>query len=288
MATEVDRAVRWAIVPVAGRGERLEPATAVVPKALLPIGLRPMLHWTLAEAIAAGFRSIVLVVGPEQRAVRRYVEEAVARDAAGRTGALARLGGHLRTIGLHWVVQPRPRGLGDALIRCESFTGSHAFAVLLPDNWFVCDEPAIGQVVAGFRETGCPSLGLTLVRAEEAGLYGPVGGVELEQLGPDTHRILALQDKGDGAFRASGRDRELRGCGRYVLTAEFYDALRATAPADRDPDSAQEWDDVPAFQRLIGARRLVGRRIHGRHFDAGQPPGFGAANRFAHAAPGAE
>lgn len=265
----------WAVIPTAGQGTRLRPVTLTVPKVLLPVGVRPMLDWTLAEAARAGVGGIVVVVSPDHEAVRAYVETA-ARSGPRPDWELPQL---LAAVEVHLVEQPRPAGVGEALTRCRPWTGDDPFLVLLPDNWFDAGDPAAAQVGRTLEATGLCTLGLTEVQPEEVGLYGDVGRVELETLGDDAYRILALQDKGEGAYRPRGDGPELRGCARYALLPEFYEALEATRPAPAGADGP-EWDDVPAFQALIAAGRLAGQRISGRHFDVGRPTGYLAAQRW--------
>lgn len=266
--------VDWAVVPTAGRGTRMYPAAAVIPKALLPVGLRPMLHWALEEALDAEFPGLVVVTGPRQGLVRQYLELALREANRRGDSALARLGRKLAAVELRWVEQPEPRGVGDAFIRCRAVTGAADIAVLLPDNWFHAPQPAIAQVARTHAATGLCTLGLTEVQPGEAALFGNVGGVELEPLGGDSHRIHALQDKTPGTFPGR-REPTLRACARYVLGAEFYDALEATGPPPQG-----EWDDVPAFQRLIATRGLAGHRIQGRHYDVGLAAGYLAAAAY--------
>lgn len=268
--------IPWAVVPTAGRGTRLLPATLAVPKVLLPVGVRPMLDWTLAEAARSGVGGVLVVVSPRHRAVREYVE-AACRPGPDASWELPRL---LQDVEVHLVEQPHPTGVGDALFRCREWTGDDPFAVLLPDNWFDAGDPAAAQVARTLETTGLNVLGLTEVHPDEAELYGDVGRVELEPLGEEDYRVLELQDKGSGAFRpGAGEGPELRGCARYVLLPEFYEVLEATRP--RGAKAAEsEWDDVPAFQALIDAGRLAGRRISGCHFDLGRPSGYLAAQRW--------
>lgn len=278
--------VPWAIVPAAGRGSRLLPVTAAVPKVLLPLGSRPMLHWAMQEAIDAGVTGVIVVVSPEQPTVRRYVEAALqtadevgGESPAATTGAaergrkrLAELGRRLRDVDLRFVEQPEPRGVGDAFLRCRGITGDEPFCALLPDNWFDSATPCVRQLIPTFRQTGDCTLALTRVSPDDAARLGNVGAVELESLGGRAYRIRGLQDKGDGTYRATSVGAELRGCARYMLTPEFYRCLEATGPPERG-----EWDDVPAFQRLVSRGRLAGHRVDGRHFDLGQPDGYLAA-----------
>jgi UTP--glucose-1-phosphate uridylyltransferase len=265
--------VPWAVVPTAGSGSRLLPATAVLPKVLLPVGLCPMVHWAVREAVLAGARALLVIVSPRQPLVRSYLEQA--RRAEQEEPRLAELRDLLRGVELHFVEQAEPRGVGDALIRCKVFTGSDPFAVVLPDNWFDGETPAVAQVAHTFESTGMNAIGLTEVHAADAGLYGNVGGVELDPISGPAFRILALQDKQPGKFSLESGSRVLRGCARYVLDSRFYDALEATGPP-----ATGEWDDVPAFQHLIETVGLAGHRIDGRHFDVGQEAGYLAAAAY--------
>jgi UTP--glucose-1-phosphate uridylyltransferase len=208
--------------------------------------------------------------------VRQYLEYVVEEESA--EPMIAELRQLLRGVELHFIEQPEPHGVGDALIRCRPMTGADPFAVVLPDNWFDSEMPAIGQVVSTYEETSLNAIGLIEVRAEDASLYGNVGGVELAPISGPAFRILSLQDKGSGSFEfsagASGAT-ILRGCARYAVDSRLYDALEATGPPPQG-----EWDDVPAFQLLIDSEGLAGHKIAGRHFDVGQKAGYLAAAAY--------
>ncbi len=265
--------VPWAVVPTAGSGTRLLPASAVLPKVMLPVGLCPMVHWAVRESALAGVRALLVIVSPHQPLVRQYLEYVTRPEQV--EPRMVELRDLLQGVELHFVEQAEPRGVGDALIRCKAFTGTDPFAVVLPDNWFDSVTPAVAQVASTFEATGTNAIGLTEVRAADAGLYGNVGGVELEPISGPAFRILALQDKQPGKFSIQSGPKVLRGCARYVLDERFYEALEATGPP---PEG--EWDDVPAFQHLIESVGLAGHRIDGRHFDVGQEEGYLAAAAY--------
>jgi len=253
----------WAVIPTAGRGTRLAPATDAVAKVLLPVGLRPMVDWALGEALDAGVENIAVVLSPQQAPVRAYVE-ARASDAGWPAG-----------VTLHCVEQPHPAGIGDALMRCRPLTADLPFGVVVPDNWFDAPEPALAQVAATYFRTGHNTLGLVEVEPQRAALLGNVGRVELEAIGGADYRIVELGDKSPGSFTVDGPGAVLRGCARYVLNADFYDALTATGPPPKG-----EWDDVPAFQHLIAGVGVAGCRLQGRHFDVGHEAGYLAAMSY--------
>lgn len=256
-------ALRWAIIPTGGRGRRLHPATQSVPKVLLPVGVRPMLDWALDEAIAAGVSAIAVVVSPDQPRVREHAEQ----RAQGEDWPAG--------VALHVLEQPEPVGIGDALIRARPLTGDASFGVIVPDNWFDSPTPAVAQVAQTHFRTGLNTLGLVSVEPRQAALLGNVGSVRLEHIEGDDFHIRELGDKSAGTFSVEGRQAILRGCARYVLGPDFYDALEATGPPSKG-----EWDDVPAFQLLTAGAGLTGRRLQGRHFDVGHEAGYLAAMHY--------
>jgi UTP--glucose-1-phosphate uridylyltransferase len=250
------------------------PASAVVPKALLPVGRWPMLHAALDECIRAGIEGVVLVTGPDQRLVHDYVDAALAAGKRGDTGDLGALGRGLAALEIVRVEQDVARGVGDAFMQARPVTGEDAFAVILPDNWFHGNPPAIAQVARAYALTGWCAFGLTAVTPDEAHLFGNVGGVDLEPVEGRTYRVLSLQDKLPGTFPAAD-DAVLRGCARYAVDGRFYEALEATGP----PPSG-EWDDVPAFQYLLARDGLAAQHIEGQHYDVGHPAGYLAAAAY--------
>ena len=194
----------WAIIPTAGRGTRLRPATDNIPKVLLPVGLRPMIDWAIDEALEADVEAIAFVVSPSQPMVKAHVK---ARQASSDWPV---------GVESHFVEQPRPAGLGDALIRCRPWTCGDSFGVIVPDNWFDSCRAPVAQLAGAHFRTGKPSLGLIEVQPGQGFLLGNVGEVELEVMKNRDFRITRLGDKSKGAFVAPKSRSVLRGCARYV------------------------------------------------------------------------
>ena len=107
-----------AVSPCGGLGTRLHPITRWLPKEMLPVALRPVLHWALDEAADAGLLRAIIITNPH-----KPVLEAVARSYPG-------------PLDLEFVPQDHPRGLGDAFLRVKDQLGGAPFVALLPDNLF--------------------------------------------------------------------------------------------------------------------------------------------------------
>ncbi|MBI4161963.1 MAG: NTP transferase domain-containing protein [Acidobacteria bacterium] len=262
--------VRKGVVPAAGRGTRLLPATAAVPKELLPVGLKPLLQLCLEEAAASGLEEVALVLSPGKPAIREFLEAAT---RPGRPG-LDSLRSALERCRPVFVEQPVPRGVADALRRAREFTSGEPFAVLLPDNVAFADPPPLAQM-RPYLEPGLCALALTEYRRETAGWFGNCGRVEVAPQGGPRYRVTRLHDKGSGNFRLRNGESELVGYARYVLQPWFFDFVPEAAPG------GAEIDDTPILQRIAGEGRLAGIRVEGALFDAGNPAGYAAANRFA-------
>src|SRR5215207_9258789 len=124
-----------AVIPCGGLGTRLAPITRWIPKELLPVGLKPLLHWTLDEIAHAGLLHAIIVTNPARPSV-----ESVARNWQG-------------PLELEFVPQDRPRGLGDALLRARDLLGGSPFIAILPDNLFQGENPT-RRVLDVFGATG--------------------------------------------------------------------------------------------------------------------------------------
>src|SRR5215472_14585514 len=130
-----------AVIPAAGLGSRFLPASRAVPKELLPLGTRPLVHHVLDEVERAGFDRAAIVVSPAKAAIRAYFAPDPALEGLLRErgdehglGALRASVAIAERLALQFVEQPHPLGLGDAVARCRHLAGGEPLAVLLPDD----------------------------------------------------------------------------------------------------------------------------------------------------------
>ena len=242
-----------AIVPCGGLGTRLHPITRWLPKEMLPVGLVPVLYWTLDEAAGAGLQRVIVVTNPH-----KPVLEAAARQYQG-------------ALELEFVPQEHPRGLGDAFMRARDQLGGAPFAALLPDNLFGGGNPTI-DVLDAYRRTGLSTVLLAEISRETAGTKGATGKARMRREPDGTLRITDVAGKGGrGRFNTEGEDVAVTPIGRFVFTGDVFDEFDDVA-RELPPDA--ELDDVPVLQRLARRGALAGALSAARFYDVGVPEGY--------------
>ena len=274
------------LIPAAGRGRRLWPVTATIPKPLLPIGTRPMLQWCLTEALEGGFEEIAVVVGADAQLLTTWL-----REGWWREGLLPAVAGRGRDIEVTTVRQERPAGLVDAILSHREWVESGLpFAVLLPDNVRIAGPPPMtAPLVAEADRTGAVLAACHRVGPEARHAYGNVGRAELERLVPAGVRppVATLQERGSGSFRAAPEG-SWRLAPRVAVTASWIEAARGVmgeaALRTHEAGSGVEADDVAVHQRLVERGILRAVLWEGTLVDAGHPAGYLYAQHLLHEA----
>jgi UTP--glucose-1-phosphate uridylyltransferase len=241
-----------AVIPCGGLGTRLHPITRWLPKEMLPVGLKPVLYWTLDEAADAGLLRAIIITNPH-----RPMLEAVARNYQG-------------PLELEFVAQDHPRGLGDALLRAQDNLAGSPFMAILPDNLFHGSNPSTA-VLATYRSTGLATVLLAEIERKEAGSKGATGRAAVRKAPDGTLRVVGVADKGSGRFDTAGEEVAVTPIGRMAfpgtVLAEFEDVGRGLG-------RGVELDDVPVLQRLARREALAGVMSAARFFDVGVPEGY--------------
>jgi UTP-glucose-1-phosphate uridylyltransferase len=241
-----------AVIPCGGRGTRLHPITRWLPKEILPVGLRPILHWTLDEAADAGLLRAIIVTNPH-----KPVLEAAARNYEG-------------PLELEFVPQDHPRGLGDALLRARDHLAGSPFLAVLPDNLFRGPNPS-AAVVASYRATGRATVLLAEVSREAAASKGATGRATTRTEADGSLSVTDVGDKGTGRFDTAGQEAAVTPIGRIAFPGGI---LEEFAEVGRSLPSGVELDDGPILQRLARRAALAGVISRAEFFDVGVPEGY--------------
>lgn len=260
-----------AVIPAAGLGTRLLPATKSVPKELLPLVDLPALHLIVEECAQAGITQIILVSATGKTAMEDYfdknhrLEQTLA--AQKKESLIAKTRELMEKVEVVAIRQREPKGLGHAVLTARPAVGDAPFAVLLPDDIFDCDPPAIGQLAEQFDKSGIGTVALLETPGEEH-RYGMIKGSPTQE-DPRLWNIQDMVEKPKPGTAPSS----MAILGRYVLPGEIFSHLEKTPPG-----AGGEIQLTDALKMLCQARGLNGYRYHGTRYDTGTPLGFLKAN----------
>ena len=262
------RPVRKAVFPVAGLGTRFLPATKAMPKEMLPIVDKPLIHYAVEEAKAAGIEQFFFVTSRGKSAIDDHFDRAFELEATlrerGKEDVLAELEARLPEPGqIAYTRQQTPLGLGHAVWCARELVGDEPFAVLLADDLMVCDVPCLAQMVEAYEETGGNLVAIIEVPRAHTERYGVLDAVS------DDGRLVRARgvvEKPEPAAAPS----TLTIIGRYIIQPEVFGHL-----ARGEPGSGGEIQLTDALAKLIDdGQPFHGLRFAGKRFDCGDKLGF--------------
>jgi UTP--glucose-1-phosphate uridylyltransferase len=264
--------IRKAVFPVAGLGTRTLPATKAIPKEMLTVVDRPLIHYAMEEAKAAGIEQFYFVTGRAKSAVEDHFDvafelEATLRDR-GRAELLEELNSWLPAPGdIAFTRQQRPLGLGHAVWCARHLIGDEPFAVLLVDDLMVGDPPCLKEMVDAYEQTGGNIVAVVEVPREQTSRYGVLDVVaEKDRLA----QARGVVEKPDPAEAPS----TLTIIGRYIIQPEIFAMLEK-----QEPGSGNEIQLTDGLDRLIAAGQpFHGLRTQARRYDCGDKLGYLEAN----------
>ena len=137
-----------AIIPVAGLGTRMLPASKAIPKELLPILNKPIIQYVVEEAINAGIKEIIFITNDNKKAIEDHFDSNYFLESSLKRNKKKKFLGLLKdiipkNISISSVKQINPLGLGDAIYRANKFLNHEPFAVLLPDEFLLSPSPSL-------------------------------------------------------------------------------------------------------------------------------------------------
>jgi UTP--glucose-1-phosphate uridylyltransferase len=262
--------LRHCVIPAAGLGTRFLPATKALPKELLPVLDRPVIQWGVEEAVAAGASEMVVVISEGKELIQQHFtaqpELEALLEKRGKLEELeaVRASDHLASF--TWVRQDEPLGLGHAVLCAAEAVGDRPFLCMLPDDLSHGPVPVLRQLVDAYRDHRTPILALMRVPREQISRYGCAAIAESHGR---VHRISAVVEKPDPDHAPS----DLAIMGRYVLTPDVFDALRATSPG-----AGGEIQLTDGIGALLEEGPVHGVEFTGELLDVGTPAGWLVTN----------
>jgi UTP--glucose-1-phosphate uridylyltransferase len=265
--------IRAIVIPVAGLGTRLMPATKVVPKVLLPIGRKPLILHAVEEAVAAGAECVVLVANRRDSLIQKYFEpNAELEDHLrqnGRDEEAASLNRVAELISIVTVLQESPNGLADAIRCARPILGNQPFGVILPDALILARRPAIRQLIDEYASNPSTLIATRIIPRQETQRYGIlVPGLQTSTAHPRLLPVRALVEKPRSDVTPS-----LYGIfGRYILEPSIFSAIDSIRP-----DRSDELQLTDALNRLCASHPVNACLFEGDHYDTGEWLGFAQA-----------
>lgn len=262
--------VRKAIIPAAGLGTRLLPATKALPKELLPIINVPTLQYIVEEAIDSGIEEIYIIISRDKTAIKDYFS--VNRKLENRLtntkkDDLLKLVEDTKSdIKIRFIYQFVQKGLGDAIYRAKLFTRREPIAVLLGDDVVIGKgKTALGQCIDAYNRTGCSIVGVQPVEQKFVRKYGIIKPSKKANVNDSVFMVNDLVEKP----LAKDAPSNLAILGRYVLTHDVFKAIAKTKK-----DKSGEIQLTNALKTLAKKNRVAACNFKGSHYDLGNRLGM--------------
>ncbi len=267
--------VTKAVIPVAGLGTRMLPATKAIPKEMLPIVDKPLIQYVVSEAVAAGIKEIVLVTHASKNAIENHFDTTFELEAQLEKRLKRQLLEEVRAIVPRDVTvisvrQAEAKGLGHAILCAKSVVGDAPFAVLLPD--VLVDQyqsnlktENLAAMVRNFSVTNAAQIMVEPVAWESVTQYGVVDCLGAELSSGGSVKIDGMVEK--PAVDAAPSNMAV--VGRYVLPSTIWGLLAQTAPG-----AGGEIQLTDAIDQLLKQSQVDAYRIVGKSHDCGNKLGY--------------
>ena len=220
--------VRKAVIPAAGLGTRVLPATKVMPKEMLPIVDKPAIQYIVEEEAASGIEDILIITNRGKGLLEDHFDRApeLERRLAGdpaKEAILNQVVGISKLANIFYVRQKETKGLGHAIGCAREFVGDEPFAVLYGDDVILGEDPVCGQLMRAYEQFGSGVVGVKEVSREAIRKYS---SLKVEHIQDNYFRCTDMVEKPQ-----PGQEFSLYSIlGRCVLPPEIFDILDNTPP----------------------------------------------------------
>ena len=257
--------LRTCVFPCAGFGTRFFPATKVIPKEMLPLVDKPILQYGVEEARDSGFDKLIIVTSKGKDSILDHFDYTVELERSLRGRQKLDLLAEVETVSkmadLMAVRQKEALGLGHAVLQARDAVGNHPFAIVLPDDVILAEEPCLMQMRRVFEETGRPVVALMEVTNAETSRYGIVEGTKA---GDRRFHITDMVEK--PKHNPPSRYAII---GRYIVPPEIFPLLEKT-----ERGAGGEIQLTDALRELVRDGEFYGYVFKGKRYDAGEKLGY--------------
>jgi len=270
-----EKKITKAVIPVAGLGTRMLPATKAIPKEMLPIVDKPLIQYIVDECVAAGILQIVLVTHSSKNAVENHFDKSFELETTLENRVKRQLLDEIQAIcpkdvTIMHVRQGETKGLGHAVLKARPLVGEQPFVVVLPD--VLIDESAcclkkdnLSTMIKRFETTGKNQVMVETVPDALVSHYGiaDCGGQTLSPGG------FAKVTKAVEKPSLDEAPSNLAVVGRYVLSENIWDLLDFTPPG-----TGNEIQLTDAISSLMKLETVEAYHLIGKSHDCGSKLGY--------------
>ncbi len=264
-ALSAQRPLRKAVLPVAGFGTRVLPATKAIPKELLPVFDKPAIQYVVDEALAAGIEHIIFVTGRGKGAIEDYFDRTPELEdslkAKNKTAQLEEIQSVVRAAGaMSFVRQQAALGLGHAVWCARDIVGDEPFAVMLPDMLMMAQPSCLAQMAEAYAKVGGNIIAVEPTDTPEQ--YGVIA--------PESRdgRLIKMKGMVEKPKREEAPS-NLFISGRYILQPEIFALL-----ASQQAGAGGEIQLTDSMARLMGIQPFHALEYDGVTYDCGDKLGY--------------
>ena len=262
--------IRKAIIPAAGLGTRVLPASKALPKEMLPIVDKPAIQYIVEEAVKAGITDILIITNRGKGVIEDHFDHSIELEAMlkkrGNTEMLQQLEKTAHLANIYYIRQKETKGLGDAVLRAKEFVGDEPFAVLYGDDVIIGEIPAIGELCEVYEKYGKSVVGIKPVSDE---LIVKYSSLKIEEVGEKIFNVTDMIEKPALSEKFSNYSV----LGRCVLDSEIFSILEKTPLG-----AGNELQLTDAMKVLAQKGSMMGIDFSGKRYDMGNKLGILKAN----------
>ena len=256
-----------AVIPAAGLGTRVLPATKAMPKEMLPIVDKPSIQYIVEEAVNSGITDILIITNRGKGLIEDHFDRAPLLEEALQKGNKTELYNSIKNIhklaNISYIRQIETKGLGHAVSRAKTFVGNEPFVVMYGDDVIIGDTPATKELIDAYGEHGKGVLGVKKVPAKDIYKYS---SLKVETLHDNIYKCTDMIEKPQ-------TDEEVMSLfsvqGRCILPPEIFDILENTKPG-----AGGEIQLTDAMRELATTVGMTAVEYSGRRYDMGNKLGI--------------
>lgn len=266
--------IETCLFPAAGYGTRFLPATKSLPKEMLPILTKPLIHYGVDEALGAKMINMAFVTGRGKRALEDYFDISYELEhqisGTSKEHLLTEIRTLMKSCTFTFTRQEEMKGLGNAIYCGKCLVRDEAFGVILADDLCINEngEGVLSQMVRIYERYRCSVVAVMEVESNLVGNYGIVSGKFIED---DLMMVGDMVEKPSPQTAPSN----LAIIGRYILTPDIFDILEITKPGKNG-----EVQITDALKTQANKGMVLAYKFKGRRFDCGSLQGFVEATNY--------